>query len=83
MLTPEYYLDDRLFDEFISIPFSLVKTHPLARIGSVGYQGADMVGTHLAEYTLKEGVVGGINLFTPEIRRFEETALVGLGGRII
>jgi hypothetical protein len=50
------------------------------------FMGAELgftVGEALVDYTLAEGVVGGLDLFTPEIRRFEETALVGLGGMII
>jgi hypothetical protein len=49
----------------------------------MGARLAANVSEVLVDYTLEEGVVGGLDLFTPEIRRFEETALVGLGGRII
>jgi len=55
----------------------------LIRIPLVAYQAADMVATPLADYTLQEGVVGAIDLYTPEIRRYEGTAFVGMGGMII
>ena len=57
--------------------------HPLIRIPLVAYQAADAVATPLADYALKEGGIGALNLYTPEIRRYEDTALVGMGGRII
>ncbi len=67
--------------QFDPIKFGLIPApvRPLFMGAQLGFD----VGEALADYTLSEGVVGGLDLFTPEIRRFEETALVGLGGRII
>lgn len=48
-----------------------------------GYVAADVIGTYLAEKTIQAGGVGALDLYTPEIRRYEETALVGMGGMII
>lgn len=80
-LAPELvWLEDVLFEDSI-IPLStLAKFHPVIRIPVIGFQAADIVATELATYTLQEGVVGALDLFTPEIRRYEETALVGMGG---
>ena len=67
--------------QFDPIKFGLIPApiRPLFMGAQLGFD----VGEAFADYTLAEGVVGGLDLFTPEIRRFEETALVGLGGRII
>jgi len=54
--------------------------HPLVRIGLTSYQAADFLATELAIATIEAGGVGALDLYTPEIRRYEETALVGLGG---
>ena len=81
-LAPEIvWLEEILFDSPTLAP--LRSLHPLIRIPLVAYQAADMVATPLADYALKEGGIGALDLFTPEIRRYEETALVGLGGMII
>jgi len=48
-----------------------------------GVVAADVIGTYLAEKTIEAGGVGAIDLFTPEIRRYEDTALVGMRGMII
>lgn len=49
----------------------------------IGVTAADVVGTELAVRTIEAGGVGAIDLFTPEIRRYEDTALVGMGVKII
>jgi len=84
MLTPELvWLEELLFEDSI-IPLStLAKFHPLVRIPIIAYQAADIVGTELAIRTIEAGGVGALDLYTPEIRRYEETALVGLGGMVI
>ena len=84
MLSPELiWLEEQLFEES-QVPLRVLSTfHPAVRVGLIGFRAAEIVATELADFTLKEGVVGGLDLFTPEIRRFEETALVGLGGMII
>ena len=74
-------IEEILFDTPTLAP--LRSLHPLIRIPLVSYRAADIVATELAFYTLQEGVVGALDLYTPEIRRYEETALVGLGGMII
>jgi len=83
-LAPELvWLEQQLFEES-QVPLSvLTKFHPLVRIGFVAYQGADIIGTEFAIRTIEAGGAGAIDLFTPEIRRYEETALVGMGGMII
>ena len=83
-LAPELiWLEEVLFEDSV-IPLStLAKFHPLIRIPVIAYQAADIVATEFATYTLQEGVVGALDLFTPEIRRYEDTALVGMGGMII
>ena len=80
-LAPELvWLEDVLFEDSI-IPLStLAKFHPLIRIPVIGFQAADIVATELAIRTIEAGGVGAIELYTPEIRRYEETALVGMGG---
>ena len=73
------------FEEFLmdnpTIPFAVLS--PLVRPVAIGYQAADIVAEFAAEGTIEAGGAGAIDLFTPEIRRYEDTALVGLGGRII
>ena len=83
-LAPEItWLEEQMFEES-QLPLTvLAKLHPAIRIPIIGYQLADIVATELATYTLQEGVVGALNLYTPEIRRYEDTALVGMGGMII
>ena len=83
-LAPELvWLEEVLFEDS-QVPLRVLSQfHPLVRIPIVAYSLADIVGTELATYTLQEGVVGALDLYTPEIRRYEETALVGMGGMII
>jgi len=83
-LAPELvWLEEILFEDS-AVPLRvLAQFHPLVRIPVLAYQAADIVATELATYTLQEGVVGALDLYTPEIRRYEETALVGMGGMII
>jgi len=80
-LAPELvWLEEVLFEDSV-IPLStLAKFHPLVRIPVIGFQAADIVGTELAIRTIEAGGVGALELFTPEIRRYEQTALVGMGG---
>ena len=80
-LAPELvWLEEVLFQDSL-IPLStLAKFHPLVRIPVVAYQVADIVATEFAIRTIEAGGAGAIDLFTPEIRRYEDTALVGLGG---
>ena len=84
MLAPEItWLEQQMFEES-QIPLRVLASfHPLVRIPIIGFQAADIVATELATYTLQEGVVGALDLYTPEIRQSEETALVGMGGMII
>ena len=66
------------------IPLRVLSTfHPLVRIPIIAFQAADIVATELAIRTIEAGGVGAIDLYTPEIRRYEDTALVGLGGNVI
>jgi hypothetical protein len=83
-LAPELlWIEQQMFEES-QVPLRvLASLHPLVRIPIIAYQAADIVSTELAAYTLQEGVVGALDLYTPEIRRYEETALVGMGGMII
>jgi hypothetical protein len=76
-------LEDMFVDifQYDPIKFGLIPA-PIRPV-FMGAQLAANVSEVLVDYTLAEGVVGGLDLYTPEIRRFEETALVGLGGRII
>ena len=81
-LAPELvWLEEILFDSPTLAP--LRNVHPLIRIPLIAYQAADLVGTELAIIAIEAGGVGAIDLFTPEIRRYEDTALVGMGGMII
>jgi hypothetical protein len=80
-LAPELlWLEQQLFEES-QVPLRILSTlHPAIRVPLIGFTAAEIVATELADFTLQEGVVGALDLYTPEIRRFEETALVGLGG---
>jgi len=84
MLTPELvWLEEVLFEES-AVPLRVLSQfHPLVRIPVIAYQAADIVATELAIRTIEAGGVGALDLYTPEIRRYEETALVGMGGMII
>jgi len=83
-LAPELvWLEEVLFED-TSVPLTtLAKFHPLVRIPVIAFQVADIVATELASAAIELGGVGAIDLYTPEIRRYEETALVGMGGMII
>jgi hypothetical protein len=76
-------LEDMFVDVFQYDPLKFGLIPAPIRPLFMGAELAFTVGEVLTDYTLSEGVVGGLDLFTPEIRRFEETALVGLGGMII
>jgi len=80
-LAPELvFLEEILFEES-AVPLRVLAAfHPAIRIPLIGFQAADIVGTELAVRTIEAGGVGAIDLYTPEIRRYEDTALVGLGG---
>lgn len=83
-LAPELvWLEEILFEDSVVPLTTLVKFHPLVRIPVIAYQTADIVATELAIRTIEAGGVGALDLYTPEIRRYEETALVGMGGMII
>lgn len=71
---------DFLFDD-PSLPFAVLS--PLVRPVLIGAEAATIVAPWLAEKTIEAGGVGALELYTPEIRRYEETALVGMGGMII
>jgi len=71
---------DFLLDE-PSLPFAVLS--PVIRPIVFGAKAGAMVGTWAAEKTIEAGGVGALDLFTPEIRRYEDTALVGMGGMII
>jgi hypothetical protein len=73
--------EEILFDAPVLGPLRAM--HPLVRIGLTAYQAAEFVATELAIATIEAGGVGAIDLYTPEIRQYEETALVGMGGMII
>jgi hypothetical protein len=84
MLAPELeWLEQQMFEES-QVPLRiLAQLHPAIRIPIIGFTVADMVATELAIRTIEAGGVGAIDLYTPEIRRYEDTALVGMGGMII
>ena len=84
MLAPPLeWLEEQMFEESL-VPLRILSTfHPLVRIPIIAYQAADIVATELAIRTIEAGGVGAIDIFTPEIRRYEDTALVGLGGMVI
>ena len=84
MLAPPLeWLEEQMFEESL-IPLRVLSTfHPLVRIPIIAFQAADIVATELAIRTIEAGGVGAIDIYTPEIRRYEDTALVGLGGMIV
>ena len=83
-LAPELvWLEEVLFEDSVVPLTTLAKFHPLVRIPVMAFQAADIVGTELAIRTIEAGGVGAIDLYTPEIRRYEQTALVGMGGMVI
>jgi len=81
MLAPELiWLEEQMFEES-QVPLRILSQfHPLVRIPIISFQAADIVATELAIRTIEAGGAGAIDLYTPEIRRYEETALVGMGG---
>ena len=80
-LAPELvWLEEVLFEDSAIPLTALTKFHPLVRTSVIGFQVADIVATELAIRTIEAGGAGAIDLFTPEIRRYEDTALVGMGG---
>ena len=84
MLSPQLlWLEELLFEDSAIPLTTLAKFHPLVRIPIMAFQAADIVATELAFRTIEAGGAGAINLFTPEIRRYEDTALVGMGGMVI
>ena len=83
-LAPELLLIEQQMFEESQVPLRVLASfHPLVRIPLIGFQAADIVGTELANRSIEAGGVGAIDLYTPEIRRYEDTALVGLGGMVI
>jgi len=80
-LAPELlWLEEQMFEES-QVPLRVLSQfHPLVRIPVIAFQAADIVATELAILTIEAGGAGAIDLFTPEIRRYEDTALVGMGG---
>jgi hypothetical protein len=84
MLAPEIsWLEEQLFKDS-KVPLSvLAKFHPAIRIPIIAYTAADLVANTLATATIEAGGVGALDLYTPEIRQYEDTALVGMGGMII
>jgi len=84
MIAPELeWLEQQMFEES-QVPLRiLAQLHPAIRIPIIGFTAADIVGTELARRTIEAGGVGALDIFTPEIRRYEDTALVGMGGMII
>ena len=83
-LAPELvWLEEILFEES-QVPLRVLSQfHPLIRIPVIAYTVADIVATELAIRAIEAGGVGALDLYTPEIRRYEDTALVGLGGMVI
>ena len=83
-LAPELlWIEQQMFEES-QVPLRvLAQLHPAVRIPILAFTVADIVAAELAVRTIEAGGVGAIDLYTPEIRRYEETALVGLGGMVI
>lgn len=84
MLAPPLeWLEEQMFEES-TVPLRIVSSfHPLVRIPIIAFSAAELVATELASTAIELGGVGAIDLYTPEIRRYEDTALVGMGGMII
>ena len=83
LATELLWLEEQMFEES-QVPLRVLSQfHPLVRIPVISFQAADIVGTELAIRTIEAGGAGAIDLYTPEIRRYEDTALVGLGGMVI
>jgi hypothetical protein len=73
-------LEEFFVDVFNADPIVLKFLPSALRPIYLGYTAADLIGTEFAMRTIEAGGAGAIDLFTPEIRRYEETALVGMGG---
>ena len=84
MIAPEIaWLEEQMFEES-QVPLRVLSTlHPAIRIPIVAFTLAEIVATELAAATIELGGTGAIDLYTPEIRRYEDTALVGMGGMMI
>ena len=67
--------------EDTSLPFAVLS--PVVRPIAVGAEAGAFLGKWAAEKTIEAGGAGALELFTPEIRTYENTALVGMGGMII
>jgi len=76
-------LEEFFVDVFNADPIVLKFLPKIFRPFYLGYTAADLIGTTFAIRTIEAGGAGAIDLFTPEIRRYEATALVGMGGMII
>jgi len=81
VLAPELeWIESQMF-EANQVPLRVLSQfHPLVRIPVIAFTAADIVATEFAIRTIEAGGAGAIDLFTPEIRRYEDTALVGMGG---
>ena len=76
-------LEDMFVDIFSVDPVVLKLLPTPLRPLYIGVSAADIVAEELAIRTIEAGGAGAIDLFTPEIRRYEDTALVGMGGMVI
>ena len=81
VLAPELeWIESQMF-EANQVPLRVLSQfNPLVRIPVIAFTAADIVATEFAIRTIEAGGAGAIDLFTPEIRRYEDTALVGMGG---
>ena len=83
-LAPELVMLEEFLFTDSQVPLRVLSQyHPLVRVGVIAFTLAEIAAQELAVRTIEAGGVGAIDLFTPEIRRYEETALVGMGGMII
>ena len=84
MLAPELiWLEEQMFEES-QVPLRVLSgLNPVVRIPIIAFTLAETVATGLAIATIEAGGVGALDLYTPEIRQYEDTALVGMGGMII
>ena len=67
-------------DEFTIQSLLYTRGGVYGRSALIGFEAAEIVAEFAAKKTIEAGGVGAIDLFTPEIRRYEDTALVGMGG---
>ena len=70
-------------EEFTVQSFLYTRGGVYGRSALAGYEAAEFVAEWAATGTIEAGGAGAIDLFTPKIRQYEATALVGLGGMII